>query len=111
MSIKHKVTGPLSIIFSLIFLIPPAIFFLRWTSLGRTSPELGYIEKVRIYMGYFPWVRNINIIYIISIICCVIAMGFAARSFRHKAVAVRLFMFLIVLFAAVILLFDIYYLV
>ncbi len=111
MSTNHKVSRAASTIIAIIFLIPPAIFFLKWTSLGRTSPNLDEAEKVNIYMGYFLWAKNINMIYYISIICCVIVMGFGARSFRNNVVAVRLLMFLAVFFAAIILLFDLYHLV
>ncbi|MDQ2719494.1 MAG: hypothetical protein M3Z26_07015 [Bacteroidota bacterium] len=95
--------------FAIIFLIPALIFFIMWSSIGLHFSGISEGEKMDTYMRYFPvWLRNINSIHAISIICCVVSITLAARSFKKNLLSVRVLMLMTVLAAIFILLFDIY---
>ena len=80
-----------------------------WSSIGLRYSGISEGEKMDIYMSYFPnWLHNINTIHAISIVCSIVAITLAARSFKKHLLSVRVLMLLTVLAAIFILLFDIY---
>ena len=83
-----------------------------WSAIGLKVTGISQEEKLSTYLGHFPaWLQNIATIHIISIVCCVIAIIFATRSFSKHLLSVRVMMMLTVLVAIFILLFDIYQMV
>jgi len=106
--VSRKVTAALAII----FLLPALVLFIMWSSIGLRVTGISEDEKMGIYMGYFPtWLQNITAIHIISIVCCVIAIMLATRSFSKHLLSVRVLMLMTVVVALFILLFDIYQIV
>lgn len=106
--ISRKATAALAII----FLLPALIFFMMWSSIGLKATGLNAQEKMSTYLDYFPsWLHNISTIHIISITCCLLAIIFAIRSFSKNLLSVRVLMFLAVIIAFFILLFDVYQMV
>lgn len=92
-----------------IFLLPAFILFIMWSSIGLRFSGISDSDKMDYYMGYFPkWLQNINLIHAISIVCCVIAIALAARSFKKRLLSVRVLMLLTCLVSIFIILFDIY---
>jgi hypothetical protein len=103
--ISRKITAALAIV----FLLPALIFFIMWSSIGLRMSGINEQEKMSTYIGYFPtWLRNITTIHIISIVCCVMAIILASRSFSKDWLSVRVLMLLTVVAALFILLFDAY---
>ena len=109
MSTTSHVSSKWTALFAIIFLIPALIIFIMWSSIGLRFSGISEGEKMDTYMGYFPgWLHNINTIHSISIVCCLVAITLAARSFKKKLLSIRVLMLMTVLVAIFILLFDIY---
>jgi Mn2+/Fe2+ NRAMP family transporter len=105
---SRKITAGLAIA----FLLPALIFFIMWSTIGLRVSGINEQEKMATYIGYFPaWLQNIRTIHVVSIICCIMAIILAGRSFSKNLLSVRVLMFLTVVAAFFILLFDIYQMV
>ena len=103
--VSRKVTAALAIV----FLLPAFIFFIKWSSIGLHTTGITDEEKMSTFIGYFPgWLQNITTIHTISIVCCVIAIILAVRSFSKHLLSVKVLMLLTVVAAFFILLFNIY---
>ncbi len=112
MTTRSHVPSKVTAIIAMVFLLPPLILFIMWSSIGLQGSGLNAAEKISAYLNKFPaGLQNFNAIHIISIVCCLLATVFAARSFRKRLLSVRILMMLTVLVAMFILLFDIYQLV
>lgn len=108
MSTKSHVSRKITAALAVIFLLPPLVLFIMWSSIGIRYSGLNGGDQMDVYLGYFPdWLKNINAIHIISIVCCLIAIILAARSFKKHLVWVRVLMLITVLAAIFILFFDI----
>ena len=106
--ISRKITAALAIV----FLLPALIFFIMWSLIGIRISGINEQEKMSTYIGYFPtWLKSITTIHIISIVCCVMAIILASRSFSKDWLSVRVLMLLTVVAALFILLFDVYQMV
>jgi hypothetical protein len=109
MATSHIVSRRITAILAIIFLFPALIFFTMWSSIGLRITGISEQEKMRTYLGKFPgWLHNITTIHVISIVCCLMAIILASRSFSKDWLSVRVLMMLTVVAAAFILLFDIY---
>lgn len=112
MSTKSHVSRRWTAALAIILLLPALIMFIMWSSIGLKYGAISAGEQIDTYMSYFPqWLRNFNTIHIISIVCCVLAISLAARSFRKHLLWVRVVMLMVVLISIFILLFDIYQMV
>ena len=108
MSAKTHLSRKITAAIAIFFLLPPLIFFVMWSSIGLRYSGLSNGDQMDVYVGYFPsWLRDINAIHIVSIVCCLIAIILAARSFKKHLLSVRVLMLIVVLAAIFILLFDI----
>ena len=102
--VKKKVTAFLSIL----FLLPPLILFIMWSSIGRRFPEMNQFERQETFLGYFSGLfKSIHVVDIISIIFCLVAIILASRSFQKKLLWLRILMLITVLISIFIILFDI----
>ncbi len=109
MSTKSHVPARITAIIAMVFLLPALIFYIMWSTIGLQSSDLNANEKLSAYLGKFPpFMQNLNTINVISIICCVLAIVFASRSFKKYLVSMRVLMMLTVLIALFIILVDIY---
>ena len=100
----HKVY---TAILSVIIVLPPIIFYFMYTSIGWRYSDISQVDKVDTFTGYFPgFLRNINVIHAISIVCCLVAIILAARSFRKRSLSLRITTLIVVLVAIMILFFD-----
>jgi hypothetical protein len=108
MSTKSHVPSKITAALAIIFLLPPLVLFIMWSSIGIKYSGLSQGDKMDVYIGYFSgWLKNINTIHIISIVCCLIAIILATRSFKKHLLSIRVLMLITVLVAIFILLFDI----
>jgi hypothetical protein len=102
--VKKKVTA----IIAIIFLLPPLIGFIMWTSIGMRFSDMNQVDKEETFLEYFSGVfKNIHTIDIISIVFCLVAIVLASRSFQKKLLSLRVIMLLTVLISIFIILFDI----
>ncbi len=109
MTTTSHVPSKVTAIIAMVFLLPALILFIMWSSIGLQGSGLNAEEKISIYLAKFPSVmQNLTTIHVISIVCCLFAIGFASRSFRKHLLSIRIVMMLTVLVAMFILLFDIY---
>ncbi|MDQ6762996.1 MAG: hypothetical protein M3015_10275 [Bacteroidota bacterium] len=112
MTTTYHIRSKATAILATIFLLPALVFFIIWLSVGLQGSGLNEEEKLSAYLGYFPgFMHNFKMIHIISVVCCLIAIVLAAKSFRKRLLSVRVLMLLTVLAAFLILLFDIYQMV
>ncbi|HET7115256.1 MAG TPA: hypothetical protein VFI29_02115 [Hanamia sp.] len=108
MSTKSHIPRKTTAAMAIIFLLPPLVLFIMWSSIGIKYSGISEGDQMDVYMSYFPgWLKNINTIHIISVICCFIAIALASRSFKKHLLWVRVLMLITVLIAIFILLFDI----
>lgn len=108
MSTRSHVSRRFTAGVAILFLLPALIIFILWWSIGLRYSGINESEQMDTFLGYFPqWLKNVNIIHTISIICCVVAVILAARSFKKRLFTVRILMLLTVLIAIFIILFDI----
>lgn len=106
--VSRKTTAALAIV----FLLPALVLFIMWSSIGLRVTGISEEAKLSTYLTYFPsWLQSMAIIHTISIVCCVIAITLATRSFSKHLLSVRVLMLLTVVAAIFILLFDIYQMV
>ena len=106
--IKRKTTAALAIL----FLLPPLIFFIMWSSIGLRYSGINATDQMEIYLSDFPsWLGNIDTIHAISITCCIVAIILAARSFKKHLLSIRVLMLFTVIVAIFIILFNIYQMV
>jgi hypothetical protein len=95
--------------FAIAILLPALIFFIMWSSIGIRFSGMSDNDKMDTYLGYFPsWLQNVNMIHIISLICCVLAILLASRSFKKHLLSIRVLMLMTSLVAIFIILFDIF---
>src|SRR5664279_683190 len=112
MANSHVVSRRITAALAIVFLLPPLIFFIMWSSIGIRTTGISEHEKMRIYHGYFPsWLGHISTIQIIAIVFCTISIILATRSFSKNLLSVRVLMMLTVVAASFILLFNIYQMV
>ncbi|MEO6288802.1 MAG: hypothetical protein ABIO76_02710 [Ginsengibacter sp.] len=112
MSKSSHVPSRVTAIVAIAFLIPPLVFFIMWSSIGLQGSGLNANEKIDVYLGKFPFfMQSLTSINIISIICCLVSIVFAARSFKKRLLSIRVLMFLAVIIAFFIILFNIYQMV
>lgn len=65
-------------------------------------------EKKDTFLSSFPeWMQNFSVIHILSIIFCIVAINFAAGSFKKNLLWIRISMMVIVMLSILIILFDI----
>jgi hypothetical protein len=106
--IRRKTTALLAVL----FLLPAIIFFIMWSSIGLRYSGINAVDQMDIYLSNFPtWLGNIDTIHAISIVCCVVAIILAARSFKKHLLSIRVVMLFTVIVAIFIILFDIYQMV
>lgn len=109
MSTNSHVSRKWTAALAILFLLPALILFIMWSSIGLRVSGLSQGEQIDTYMGYFPgWLSNMNTIHAISIVCCILAIVLAARSFKKRWLSIRVLMLMTVIVAIFILLFDIY---
>ncbi len=98
-----------SAVLAILFLLPPLIMFIMWSSIGLHSGSLNANEKINSYLEMFPrFMQNLAAINILSIIFCLVSIYYAARSFSKRLVSMRVLMMIVVLVAVFIILFDLY---
>ncbi len=102
--VRKKVTGTIAIL----FLLPPLIVFIMWSSISIRFSNLSDVDKQETFLGYFSGLfKNLHVVNITSIAFCLIATILASRSFQKKLLSLRIMMLITVLIAIFIILFDI----
>jgi hypothetical protein len=108
MSTNSKVSTKSSAGLAVLFFLPAFILFLMWMTLGWRYGFMSEVEKKDNFLSSFPqWMQNFSAIHILSIIFCIVAISFAAGSFKKKVLSIRILMMVVVMFSIFIILFDI----
>ncbi|MEO7315885.1 MAG: hypothetical protein ABIW47_11905 [Ginsengibacter sp.] len=108
MSTKSKVSKKSSAGLAVLFFLPAFMLFLMWITLGWRFGFMSEGEKKDSFLSSFPeWMQNFSAIHILSIVFCIVAISFAAGSFKKKILWIRILMMVIVMFSIFIILFDI----
>ncbi|MEO6819139.1 MAG: hypothetical protein ABI266_04060 [Ginsengibacter sp.] len=95
-------------IISIVVFIPALIISTLSASIGFRDGGVSHANKEDIFSSYFPaWMSNFAVLHIISIVLCIIAIVFAAKSFKKPLVWERVLMMLITMGAIIIILYDI----
>jgi len=112
MTTTHIVSRRITATLAIVFLLPPLYFFIKWSSIGLRITGISEQEKMSTYRGYFPpWLQDITTIHLIAMVCCIISIILASRSFSKNLLSVRVLMLVTVVAACFILLFNIYQMV
>ena len=108
MSSKSKISKKSSAGLAAIFFLVPFILFMMWVTLGWRHGYMSEVQKKDTFLSTFPeWMQNFSAIHILSIILCILAINFAAGSFKKNLLWIRIVMMIIVMFSILIILFDI----
>ena len=95
-------------ILSIIIFLPALIISTLSASIGFRDGGISHANKEDIFSSYFPdWMNNFTLLHILSIVLCIVAIGFAAKSFKKPLVWERVLMMLITMAAIIIILYDI----
>lgn len=101
MTKTHKAPKKLTAILAIVFLLPAVYIFALWANIF--GQDITPAQKVVDFTDHFPSPLNdYKTILYISIVCCVIAMIFAAKSFKQPLLSLRIAMWLTVMIAALI---------
>ena len=112
MSTKSHVPGKITAALSIVFLLPPLILFMMWASIGLRYSDMDTGDKTDTFLGYFGGLfKTLHVINLVSIICCLVAIILASRSFKKHLLSIRVLMLITVLLAIFIILFDIFQLI
>jgi hypothetical protein len=107
MSTKSHVPGKITAAIAILFLLPPLILFMMWSSIGLRYSDISNSDKTDTFLGYLPdFLKNMTAIHVISLACCIIAIILASRSFKKHLISLRLLMLITVLLAIFIILFN-----
>ncbi|MEO5908302.1 MAG: hypothetical protein ABIR50_03045 [Ginsengibacter sp.] len=112
MSTKSHVPGKITAALSIVFLLPPLILFMMWSSIGLRYSSMENNDKIDTYLGYFGGlIKSIHVVNLISIIFCLVSIVLASRSFKKHLLSIRVLMLITVLLAIFIIMFDIFQLI
>jgi hypothetical protein len=112
MATRSHVSRNVTAVLAIVFLLPALILFMKWSSMGLQVSGISKQDQLTMYLGYFPtWLKSMSTIHAISIVCCIVAIILAIRSYTKDLLSVRVLMLLTVVVAFFILLFDIYQMV
>lgn len=93
---------------AIIFFIFPLVLFIAWSGITINHGALTEREHIDLFLEYFPaWMQNFTGITIFSLLCCIIAMVLAGRSYKKKLLSVRVLMLLVVIGAIFFAIFNI----
>jgi hypothetical protein len=107
MTSTHKVPKKITAILAIIFILPALYIHGVWINVS--GHDITQAEKAEEFTGYFPsFLHDPGIITYISMSFCVIAMIFAAKSFKQPLLLLRIAMWLIVMIASLIFFLDIF---
>lgn len=101
---SRRFTATLAI---LVFLFP-LVLFIGWSGIGVKHGALTESEQIDTFLSYFPaWLQNFKAITIFSLVCCIIAMILAGRSYKKRLLSVRVLMLLVVIGSLFLIIFNI----
>ena len=107
MTSTHKVPKKITAILAVVFILPSLYILGIWINVF--SRDITQAQKVEEFTGYFPsFINDHKIITFISMACCIIAIIFAAKSFKQKLLSLRIAMWFIVMIASLIFFLDIF---
>ena len=112
MTTQSQVSRKVTAVLAIVFLLPALILFMKWSAIGLRVSGISKQEQVSMYLENFPaWLQSMSTLHTISIVCCIMAIILAIRSYSKDLLSVRVLMLLTVVVASFILLFDIYQMV
>lgn len=93
---------------AILFILPPIVFFAIRSSVGIRYNDLSESAKRDTFLAHFPsFMQNITAIHVIALVCCIVSMVLASRSFKKKVVSIRILMMITVLVAIFLILFNV----
>jgi hypothetical protein len=107
MTSTHKVPKKITAILAIVFILPAVYILGLWINVF--GHDITQAQKVEEFTGHFPsFIRDPKLITFISMASCIIAVIFAAKSFKQKLLSLRIAMWLIVMIASLIFFLDIF---
>ncbi len=101
---SRRLTATVAIIFFLVALV----IFIGWSSVGIKYGAVSERDHIDIFLSYFPaWIQNFTGITVFSLICSIIAMILAGRSYKKRLLSVRVLMLLVVIGSIFLVIFNI----
>jgi len=108
MSTKSHVPGKVTAALSIVFLVPPLILFIMWTSIGLRYSDMDNSDKIDAFLDYFSGLfKSIHVINVISIALCLVSIVLASKSFKKHLLSIRVLMLITVLVSIFLILFNI----
>lgn len=107
MTSTHKIPKKLDAILAILFIIPPLYIYIIWVTVA--SDNNSQIQNVKAFTDHFPrFVSDVVTLAIISIICCIVALIFAAKSFKQPILFLRITSWLVVIIGAFLLFLNLF---
>ncbi|MEP7080807.1 MAG: hypothetical protein ABI784_08760 [Ginsengibacter sp.] len=104
---SRRITAGLAIL----FLLPSLVLFIMWSTIGLSATNISAEDKIDRFMAHLPSWTTFTGVAIFSIICCVVSISLAARSFKKHLLWIRVMMLMVVIVDLFIILFNIYQMV
>jgi len=107
MSSTHKVPKKITAILAIVFLLPALYIFVLWINVYKQ--DLTPAQLISEFTDHFPsFISSYKVIIYFSMICCLISMILAAKSFKQNLLSLRIAMWLTVMVASLIFFVDIF---
>ena len=107
MTSTHKVPKKITAILAIVCILPALYIHAIWINVS--GHDITQAQKVEEFTGYFPsFIGDAKIITYLSMASCILAIIFAAKSFKQPLLSLRIAMWLIVMIASLIFFLDIF---
>lgn len=107
MTSTHKIPKKIDAILAILFIIPPVYIYIIWITVA--SDNNSQIQNVKAFTNHFPpIVSSIISLALISISCCILALIFAAKSFKQPLLLLRITSWVVVIIGSFLLFLNIF---
>ena len=100
MTSTHKVPKKITAFLALIFLAPALYIFIVW--LNAFNQDISQTQKISLFTSHFVILNDYRSLLYVTVACSIVAMIFAAKSFKQPIIGLRIAMFVTVIVAALI---------
>lgn len=107
MTSTHKIPKKIDAILAILFILPPLFIYITWVSVA--SDNNSQVQNVKAFTDKFPeFISGVVPLALISIACCILALIFAAKSFKQPILFLRITSWLVVIIGAFLLFLNIF---
>jgi len=107
MTSTHKLPKKIDAILAMLFIIPAIYIYIIWISVA--SDNTTQVQNVKAFTDHFPkLISGVVPLAVISIVSCILALIFAAKSFKQPILFLRIAAWIIVIIGSFLLFLNIF---